>query len=136
MDPEGMELELSYETIRLYPPTMALRRQIFGFCTRILKMVFLELPPGVARTAEGVDRVGTFINMGVTEKINESPQTSADTVGYIVRMMDKPGKMTNEDAIPLATEILEKASWKDLVKLFAHLSTVSGANALSANVKN
>ena len=135
MHPEGKEVELTYGKLKLYPPSIEFRRSIFGFCTDTLADV-LERMPFAPRTPMEKRRYDTVINMRVAARINRSAEVSHEIIFFIARMLGPPGKIDDAKAVELGTEIAEHAHWRDLATLFAHLSSVSGADALSDTAKN
>ena len=136
MHPEGKEVELTYGKLKLYPPSIEFRRSIFGFCTDTLADVLERMPLIAPRTTGEQLRYETVINMRVAARINRSPDVANEIIFFTARLLGPPGKIDDEKAIELGTEIAEHAHWRDLATLFAHLSAVSGADALSDTAKN
>jgi hypothetical protein len=109
-NPEGCDVQLSYATLHLYPPSIAMRRRVYGFCSRIIADAGSTLAPNQSIYA-----------MRLVAIINERPDVEATLLRYTAYLCAQPGAIEADNAIELATEIGENATADDLAILFNHL---------------
>jgi hypothetical protein len=112
-NPEGCEVELSYETLRLYPPSFAMRREIYAFCTEIL-----------AESAEKGPTSSGVYSMRIVSLINRY-RNAAQVYRHTAYLFGKPNAINDADSIKFATEIGAQATPDDTAALFSHLCLVA-----------
>lgn len=116
LNPEGVELKLSYQTIRLYPPSMMVRKLSHGFTKGILGDAYDHQP-----------KDGYVFTMRVMQSLMASPDTLLRLYRFMAQLCGRPGAIDDKSEIELATEFAERTNEDDTSILFYHLATANGS---------
>jgi hypothetical protein len=109
LHPDGTDVELSYGTARLFPPSVAMSRRISGFISRVF--------------ADAVSSGGpmTLLSLRIASVITERPAIESDVLLYAAYLCGKPGAVDAKAASEIAEEISSQANADDIAVIFAKL---------------
>lgn len=115
LHPEGDLVELSFETIRLYPLSIAMQREAYAVVNGIMaaalgNMVGTSEVSVVYRTASIINR----------------PSFTRDILRIIAFAREKPDRATEAYAGRLADELYERCTPDDMAQLFVEVKNRSG----------
>lgn len=137
LNPETVKVKLSYGEIELHQPSVAQRRRIYGFVTRLF--VDAAALPGASSGGLFGTRISSLLNENqyYDEKIEawREPRMRLGEVGLcdkmmllVAKIMGKPGTVSDEQAGKLAQEIYDKADADDVAILYAQLGLLARVN--------
>jgi hypothetical protein len=111
LHPDGTDVELSYGTIKIYPPSAMVGKMAWAFCQEIITDV-LETKPTTREV----------FAIRVLSKIMGTVPPQMRLYRLIAYMLGKPGIIDEKTALQASTELAEKTSSDDVAILFERLS--------------
>jgi hypothetical protein len=124
LHPEGTDVALSYGSVRLYPPSMMLRKLCNGFAKEI-----------IADAAETNPKNAQMYMLRVASVLMRAPGPMMRLFRLVGFMCGHPGAIDEPEAIEFATELAEKTNEDDVAVLFAALCSNCGINKRQSEAK-
>jgi hypothetical protein len=90
-NPEGCDVQLSYATLHLYPPSIAMRRRVYGFCSRIIADAGSTLAPNQSIYAIWLSSSTIFARRQRSVSPEISPQKTRRAIRRELERSDRTG---------------------------------------------
>jgi len=134
---DPVTVKLSFDEVKLYRPSVAMRRDLYGFISdvysevstqpRLMRMqLFLSSLTDESEREQGIAMYNAAIANGLAITLNRNKEFRRDLYILCSKLRGKPGQIGKQQAEELGNELAEQATPEDTVALYAQLLVLAG----------